>query len=109
MFVSPRSVAASAFRSGGLSSAVFTASYRSPSGWVCRCTFRSRAAAARFARSAAGRAGSPVSVRGVVVSVVVWPRGSRPAGAGRWVSAAGGVVPFWRSLGAAGWSSVRFA
>lgn len=104
-FRSSRSLVWSAFRSGGLWSAVLRPSPgRSPSGWVVFFTFRSRSAAARFARSAARFSGVPVAVRfGLCVSVPAAVASSRPAGAGRPVSAVGGLVPFARSVRSAGW------
>ncbi len=102
-FRSRRSVAWAAFRSGGLSSCVLRPSSGSPSGWVVVCAFRIRAAAVQFAQVAALFSGCPVAVRsGVLVSVPVFVRSSRPVGVARPVPAVGGLRVFAASLRAAG-------
>ncbi len=104
---SVRSVVWSAFRSGGLWSAVLRPSSGSPSGWVCVLVFRSPVSASRFARAFAPVFGVPLAIRSrVAVSVPVAVVGSRPAGAGRPVSAVGGLRAFAASVRSAGWVSL---
>ena len=100
----PRSLAFSAFRSGGLRGLVFRPSSRSFSHFVAVCSFASRAAAARFARRWAVRLGVSVAVSGLSVSVpCLPPRHSRwPAWVGRPVFFGGGVRGLVRGLSARG-------
>ena len=101
-FRSPRSVVWSAFRSGGLWSAVLRPSSHAPSGWVSVLVFRSPASAATFARVFSAILGIPLTVRSrIAVSVPVLAYNSRVA---RTVSAVGGLVPFARSVRSSGWA-----
>lgn len=98
---SPRSVAWSAFRAGGLMSVLFRSSRRSFSSLVLVCSFGSWWSAASFAALWSRRLGVPTPVcrsgGGWSVSVPVALRSSRyPSGSGVVVSAAGGL----RSLAA---------
>jgi hypothetical protein len=109
--VSVRSLAFSAFRSGGLVSFVVRPSSRSFSGSVLVARFSGSGAARRFARSWARRLGVSVAVRsGFSVSVPVAlaagrrPSSRSPFGLGRLVVVRGrGVVGFWLALRSAGW------
>lgn len=102
MFRSVRSVAFSAFSSGGLLAVAVRPSSGSPSRFVAVVSFRSPAAACRFAARFAPRVGLPLRVRGSAVSVPV-PVEPRAPGLGRCVPAAGGVRGLDRSLSALGW------
>ncbi len=103
MFTSPRSLAFSAFRSGGLRQVVIRPSTHARSGWVAVCSFSSPAVAARFARRHAARLGVAVAVRpGCVVSVPCAPPPSRCPGLGFPLVAVGGLRVFCRSLAVGG-------
>ena len=103
MFAAPRSLAFSAFRSGGLRQVVVRPSTHARSGWVVVCVFSSPAVAATFARRHAARLGVAVAVRpGCVVSVPCAPPPSKFPGLGFPLVAVGGLRVFCRSLAVGG-------
>ncbi len=99
-----RSLAFSAFRSGGLRGLTFRSSSRSFSRFVGVASFSSVAAAARFARRWSVRLGVSVAVSGLSVSVpCLPPRHSRwPSWVGRPVFFGGGVRGLVAGLSRAG-------